>query len=302
MQYDICGLGASVLDYITIVDEFPGHEGVYEVKNSVLQGGGPVATALVAASKLGVRTAAIAAVGDDWRSALILNELQQHGVETKFIKVNPGYEIGMATIHVRKRDGARAIVFSQPTATELIDPAQQRDLVKKSKILHINGRYLPECLDLSSFARKNDVKVSFDGGAGRYRAELDELLPLVDYLVVAHDFAEKWLGPGKDMCDYTHSMMAQGAELAIITQGAQGSYIQTKDRFFHQPAYAIEQIKDTTGCGDIYHGALLYALSQNWEVEKAVMLASICAALKARHLGGRGYLASLEEAIARFPQ
>ncbi len=168
-KFDVIGLGVSTLDLLMVVDELPGEESVQRAHESVLQGGGPVATALVALARLGSRTAMLDKVGDDWRGRLIIDEFRKEDVATEWMRVAFGRTSSIASILVRKGDGARSIVFSPGDAGELIPDELPEDVIAAAKVLHLNGRHWDASLKAAQLARAHGVKVSFDGGANRYR-------------------------------------------------------------------------------------------------------------------------------------
>ena len=87
-QIDVIGLGASTIDVLTLVEHFPKGREVQQALSTVIQGGGPVATALVAVSRLGGRTAMIDSIGDDWVGDLVLKDFQREGVGTETIEIH----------------------------------------------------------------------------------------------------------------------------------------------------------------------------------------------------------------------
>lgn len=293
-DFDIVGLGASTLDLLMVVDEFPHDEGVIEAHDFLIQGGGPVATALAAASRLGARTAMLDALGDDWRSRIIVEEFERFGVATNYLHVCPRQTPSTSTILVRKRDGARAIVFRPGGASTLIGADEQIDLLRRAKILHITGRHIEACRALGAEAQRIGVKISFDGGAGRFSDVYRDLLARVDYCIVALDFARAWFHRDLDIEAAARRISAQGVELAVVTNGAEGSFIVAGGDAFHQPAFPVDVV-DTTGCGDVYHGAFLFGLARGFALRETARIASAVAAMKARALGGRGFLPSLQE-------
>jgi sulfofructose kinase len=85
----------------------------------------------------------------------------------------------------------------------------------------------------------------------------------------------------------------------VITDGTRGSWIYPREGpSFHQPAYLLPEVVDTTGCGDSYHGAFLFGRLKGWDLEKTAAFASAVAALNSQHLGGRSGLPTLEQAIS----
>jgi len=305
-RFDVVGLGVSPLDMVTLVDHFPAEEGVQIALDIAVQGGGPVATALVTLARLGAKTAMLDAIADDWRGELVLAEFRTEGVCTNYLKVSPGRVSSTATVLVsRQAGGARAIVFYPGTAPELSPADLPRPEIESARFLHVNGRHWEACLQACRWARAAGVRISFDGGAHRYRPELRQLVPLTDVCIVARDFAEKYTQAAEseaslwDISQAADALLREGPRLVAITDGVRGSWVRSREgEFFHQPAYLLPDVVDTTGCGDSYHGAFLFGLLQGWELKRTAALASAVAALNSQHLGGRGGLPTLEQAEA----
>ncbi|MBJ6727105.1 carbohydrate kinase family protein [Geomesophilobacter sediminis] len=296
VAYDVIGLGVSTLDLLMVVDELPGAELVQQARASLLQGGGPVATAMVTLARLGARIAMIDRLGDDWRGNLILDEFQREGVDTRHISREPGGTSSIATILVRRRDGARTIVY-QPGDAGAVDPALLPEpAIRSTGILHLNGRHLQACLQAARLARRQGVLVSFDGGAHRYTPELVPLLENTDLCIVARQFASAFSGEAAiDRC--AESLLKTGPRIVVITAGADGSWVRTREGdSFHQPAMLTKKTVDTTGAGDAYHGGFLYGISRNYPLKECALLASAVAALNTGALGGRSALPSLDQA------
>ncbi|HRQ90889.1 MAG TPA: PfkB family carbohydrate kinase, partial [Bacteroidia bacterium] len=161
----IVGLGMSVLDLVQVVDEFPGGEGVTRVRESVLMGGGPVPTALCAASRLGASAAILDRIGDDWRANRILDDYHRFGVCTRHLQREPGRRSTSGTVLVRARDGERHLLYDEGDFTPLSAEELPTDLLAGCRILHLNGRHWPACLEAARRVRENGGLVSFDGGA-----------------------------------------------------------------------------------------------------------------------------------------
>jgi sugar/nucleoside kinase (ribokinase family) len=294
-QFDVIGLGASTVDLLSLVDHFPAQEEVQQAREITLQGGGPVATALVTLARLGGTAAMIDVIGADWRGDLIVNELQQAGVCTDYLQRVTGAASATASILVRQHDGARSIVFYPSTASEVAAATITPELVASAKILHVNGRHWPACLQAGRLARQHGVKVSFDGGAHRYNPAISQLVRLTDICIVARDFARQYTGLA-EVEPAAARLLAEGPELVVITAGVQGSWVFPQaGPFFHQPAFRLPHVVDTTGCGDSYHGAFLFGLARGYSLPETAALASAVAALNAQRLGGRGGLPTLAE-------
>ncbi len=293
--FDILGLGMSILDSIQVVGSFPGGGGVTPVTRSALMGGGPVATALCAASRLGAKTAVIDRIGDDWRGERIRGDYERFGVDISYLVTEPGRRSSLGNVLVRESDGERHIVFEEGDFTPLSFSELPCGEFATCRFLHLNGRHWPACRDAARSVRESGGRVSFDGGAHRYDPRHLELLPFADILIVARDYAERLAGTDSRGGQLT-ALAQWGAEIVGITDGAEGSWFLERggDRF-HQAAFPVAALVDTTGCGDVFHGAFLAAsvFGQSWE--DGACTAAAAAALSATALGGRGYLPTLEE-------
>jgi sulfofructose kinase len=286
-QFDVVGLGVSTVDVVTLLDHFPAQEEVQRAIAATVQGGGPVATALVTLARLGAQVAMLDVLGNDWRGVLVRDEFQREGVCTDYLKLVEGCTSSIASILVRQRDGARSIAYAPGTAPELSAADVPRDVIASARILHLNGRHWEACLQACRCARESRVRVSFDGGAHRYRPEIKRLVPLTDICIVARDFAEKYTQE-TDIRNAADALLRDGPELVVITDGLRGSWIYPRQGLaFHQPAYLMPNVVDTTGCGDSYHGAFLFGLLKGLDLEKTASLASAVAALNSQRLGGR---------------
>ncbi|MCP4514300.1 MAG: carbohydrate kinase family protein, partial [Delftia sp.] len=247
-------------------------------------------------ARLGARVAMLDVVGDDWRGELILDEFRREGVCTEHIRQAEGCGSALACVLARQGDGARSIVYHPGTTPELLPSDVPRAAVQSARFLHVNGRHWGACRQAAAWAREAGALVSFDGGAHRYRPQLRELVPLVDVCIVARDFARRYTGE-TDVAQAAAGLLEQGPGLVVITDGARGSWTYSREgESFHQPAYLLPDVVDTTGCGDSFHGAFLFGLLRGMTLKETASLASAVAALNSQRLGGRGGLPSLEQA------
>lgn len=293
--FDLLGMGMSILDSVQVVEAFPAGAGVTRVIRSTMMGGGPVATALCAASRLGAKTALIDRIGDDWRGERICADYDRFGVGTSHLMTEPGRRSSLGTVLVRESDGERHLLFEEGDFTPLSAAELPRKALAACRLLHLNGRHWPACLEAARIVRESGGLVSFDGGAHRYEARHLELLPLVDILIVARDYAERFSGTVS--CDDQLDALAHwGAEIVGITDGAAGSWFLARGGArFHQSAFPVDNLVDTTGCGDVFHGAFLAEIVRGQSWVDCARTASAAAALSATALGGRGHLPGREE-------
>ncbi len=137
----------------------------------------------------------------------------------------------------------------------------------------------------AQLAHEHNVLVSFDGGAGEHWAGIERLLPLVNILVVARQFAANMTGL-ENPKQAGPELLKWGANEVVITDGENGCWYWDQEHTFYQPAYQVNVV-DTTGAGDTFHGAYLYAFLQGWPPQKRLTFASAVAAIKCTKMGGR---------------
>jgi sulfofructose kinase len=293
--FDVVGLGVSTVDVVTLVDHFPRPEEVQRAAAMTVQGGGPVATAMVTLARLGASTAMVDVLGDDWRGALIRDEFQREGVSVEFIQQRRDCTSSTACIVTEQATAGRSIVYAPGTAPDLSPDDVPRAAIESCRFLHVNGRHWDACLHAVRIARSANVPVSFDGGAHRYRPELQDLVPFTDVCIVARQFAEEYtrttaIPAAADI------LLSCGPGIVVITDGVRGSWVYSRGgTAFHQAAFVLPQVVDTTGCGDSYHGAFLFGLLKGMALEKTAEFASAVAALNSQGLGGRGGLPTLAQ-------
>ena len=295
MEFDVVGLGVSTIDLFLVVDELPGSELVQRAHASALAGGGPIATAMVSLARLGAKTAMLDRAGDDLFGRMILEEYKKEGVNSEGVIVEEGRTSSKASILVRKRDGARAITYSPGNCGDLSPGDVRSDIIRASKILHVNGRHWQACLHAVKIAKEAKLLVSFDGGAHRYQPEHRDLVPLVDICIVAAEYATTFTGKS-EIRAAAKEMLSCGPKVVVITQGIAGSTVfSTGGDEFHQEAMRVENVADTTGAGDAYHGAFLYGIARGFSLKEAARYASAVGAMNTRFLGGRSGLPTLPE-------
>jgi len=293
-QAQVVGVGQCSLDLLGRVAQYPPVDQKAELEEVLIQGGGPVATALVVLSRLGIGTAFFGRVGDDENGHRIRQGLLEEGVDCQGLRTDPDATSQFAFIAVEKGSGHRNVFWTRGSARPLeadqIDPA----VIRGCRVLHLDGLQFEAALASAELARSCGVTTVLDGGT--LRPETERLLPLVDHPVVSERFARQ-LFPA-DPLRALERLLVYGGIAATVTFGAGGSHTLTAEGdCFHVPAFAVTAV-DTTGCGDVFHGGYIYGLLQGWPLRRVVAFAAACAALKTRALGGRTAIPTLAEVEA----
>lgn len=281
-QMDIVMLGFCGWDYLAIVPHIPYDEKVGIVE-SLEQGGGPAATAAVAAARLGARTAFVGKVGDDARGRHIVEEFRKEGVDVSGLAVEKGATSSFAFCWIEQGTGKRSIAWKVGSALGLALDEVPLDLVRGAKVLHLDGHQNEAALAVAEQARQADVTVSLD--AGSYSPQMDRLMGRCHVVIASEGFARGLIGrddPGAAVDE----IFRRGAKIAVVTLGAQGCVCRTAEGLLRKRAFPVSVV-DTTGAGDVFHGAFCVGLAEGWPVDRALDFAAATAALKCTHLGGR---------------
>jgi sugar/nucleoside kinase (ribokinase family) len=293
---DIVGLGLATVDVMTLVPRLPGLDEVFPARRILLEGGGPVATALVTASRLGASTAYLGPIAPTTWGALTRAGLEAQGVDTSHAPGREDGEQSSAVILVDEPSGQRSILYERGDLQDLAPAEVPAGLITVARALHLDGVHPEAACHAAEVARQAGVVVSFDGGAGVAWDGTERLLSLVDLMVVARRFAEQVTGLADPLEAGPALLETCEPRQVVITDGLQGSWCwewvqgaavdRSGSMLIHQPAFAVDVV-DTTGAGDVYHGAYLYAYLQGWPVQRCLAFAAATAALKCKVLGGR---------------
>jgi sulfofructose kinase len=290
--FDVVGLGQCSLDFLGTVSDYPEVDQKAELGDFLVQGGGPVATALVTLSRLGVSAAFAGRVGGDDFGGKIREGLIAEGVDCSALAIDPDGSSQIAFIVVEPRRASRNIFWTRGSARPLLEGEIPRHLIASARVLHLDGLQREASLAAARFARERGVVTVLDGGS--WREGTAELLPYIDHLVVSEKFARHI---SHEPPQALESLLRFGGRAATVTMGEKGSFTLSAGGEFFQGAFPITAV-DTTGCGDVFHGGYIFGLLRGWSLQRTVAFAAACAALKTRSVGGRTAIPNLKEAEA----
>jgi len=193
--------------------------------------------------------------------------------------------------------GARTIFVTPHTKVPYLKPSEvKRPKIAEARFLHVDGYEMEGGLRAAEIAREEGVTVVID--AEKTDAKMTRLVHLSDVIIASEDYAE-WHTKKRGYVAQARALFAEQRKVSeekivVVTAGTQGSYTVSKTGEFHTQAFRVDVV-DTTGCGDVYHGAYIYGLLREWDLERTAEFASAVAALKGRALGGRAGIPTLAE-------
>lgn len=291
---DIVGIGSAVFDTLMTVDAFPEEDTKKQSRKLAVQCGGPCATAMVAASKLGIRAGYMGLLGDDMYGRFIRERLGHYGVDTKNVRMIPGTVSYSSVVICCLESSSRTCIWDRGTVPDCAEKDVSLSELRTAKILHLDGHNLDAAIYAAQKARESGVKVSLDAG-GLYTG-IEELLPLVDILIPSEEFALKFTcEKSAEKAAYELSEQFR-PDILIITQGKKGGFIWKQEQAVRYPAYPVKAI-DSNGAGDVFHGAFLTAIIKGMETEEAASFASAASALKCTRFGAQEGIPGYEETL-----
>ena len=292
---EVIGIGSTVYDTLMVVPSYPTEDTKLEGIETKVQGGGPCATALVAARKLGVSAAYLGTIGDDPFGKFMMDDLEHWGVDTQDVRRVPDSVSFHAVVLLNQETKSRTCVWNRGTVPQPTVEDIDQEIVKHAKVLHLDGHMLEAAIATAKKCNELGVKVSHDAG-GTYPG-VENLMPYVDWLIPSEEFALKMTGAAtaeeaaQKLYDTYHP------ELVALTQGVRGGILLDEKGMRRYESYKVE-VKDSNGCGDTFHGAFVAAKIHGLDNDAACKYASAAAAVKCTRLGARYAMATDEECRA----
>lgn len=292
--FDVVGVGINVIDYLFRIPHFPEPNTKMDALGATIQGGGLTATAMVACARLGLRTRYIGKFGDNEIGRMARQKLLAEGLDLAGSVVAEGVPNRFCVVLVEEGSGHRTIVRQRDPRISLTPAELTREAVCAGRVLHLDGHEGDAALQAARWAKQAGVLVSMDAEEPTQHRE--ELFPLTDILIVGQRFARALTGKTAP-ADILHVLAAFGPACVGLTLGEAGSALLHRGVIVEVPGFQVKVV-DTTGAGDVFHGAFLYGLLQGWEVGDILRFANAVSALKCTRLGGRAGIPTLAEVQA----
>lgn len=288
----IVGFGVACIDYIVVAPTVEPGEHTH-VKDFIVQGGGLTGTALVAAARLGAHAKILGRIGDDDIGDQIVEGLNAEGVDTSDLIRVPRGESLLSVVLVDPQTAERTIYCKPDRNIECSTDLINLDSVEKADVILLDAHWTDGARIVARRAKEVEVPIVCDISPN---SQTLDIVAMCDYPVVARKAAIAFAG----IDDYRLALdrlLSLGAKAAVITCGSNGAYYASSSTWGHVPAFEVEAV-DTTGAGDVFHGAFAFGIAKGWDIKDTVRFASAVAAIKCTKLGGRTGIPTFEEAQA----
>ncbi len=294
-EFDVVGVGLNATDTLLVVPKFPAYAGKVPFQEEILSPGGQVASAMVTCARLGLRTKYIGTVGDDERGRIQIESLLGSGINLDHVQRRRNCPNQSAYIVIDRSTGERTVLWSRPDCLR-IDPAEiTPDQITCGRLLHIDGHDTPAVEHAARIAHNAGIPVTVD--VDTIYHGFDRVLPLVDYLIASSEFPIQWTNETDPFKALQMIQEEYGMRVAAMTLGAHGALALADGKFIYSPAFVVNCV-DTTGAGDVFHGAFCYAVLQDMQLRDALDFSNAMAALNCMALGARGGIGGLNDVRA----
>lgn len=299
-EADVVGVGLNATDTLIPLHEYPARGSKVEFESASILPGGQVASAMVACQFWGLRTRYVGKFGDDYAAQLHRAEFSRTGVDARLFTV-PHCPSHQSFILI-DADGERTVLRRHDERLALQPSELQREWIISARALLIDGHDTAAASLAAEWARAAQIPVIAD--LDDLYPDIDALLPQIDFLIASKDIPGRISGES-DLPKSLKLVQKKFAnKLTAATLGHDGVLAFDGANFHYSPAFNIH-VADTTGAGDIFHAAFIYALLHNWHTPRKLEFACAAAALNCTAVGARGGIRPLhdiERLIANCPR
>ena len=294
--WDAIGIGLAVRDVSALLERYPRPDEKLRARELHESGGGPAPTALVTLARLGRKTALSATVGDDAVGRFILEGLVRENVDVSAVAVRPDFVSPTSIILV---EGGRRTILEPPRGVDF--PLEWSDVRKlpleDASALLVDARVVEVQTRAARVVREAGGLVVLD--CGHPREGVDDLIAESDVAIFSYTYPSALHGTDVDIETFLSEVQKRlprsGPAVAGVTLGPKGCAILSRERgFIRLEAPAVEAV-DTTGAGDVFHGAFLHAFLKTGSVETSARFANVTASRKCEGMTGRAPIPAEEE-------
>ena len=288
-------IGHSSWDITVPVDDYPTENVKYRFNEKYAAGGGPAGNAAYLLGKWGVDTVIATSIGSDDYGTKIKKEFQSVNVNTDYVETSYEKDTSFSFILVNKKNGSRTVF--NVTSEHL--PLKKLTYEFTPDIILTDGHdYATSQNAISKYPHAISVI-----DAGRPVQEVIELCKYIKYIVCSKEFAETVTGLKMDFNNpqtlvnvYTKLQNKYPNSNIVITLESHGALYQVNNQIKIMPGLKCNVV-DTTGAGDTFHGAFVYGLANNFDMEKVITLANIAAGLSVQKMGSRLAIPTLSDVL-----
>ena len=290
---DVVGVGINATDTLIVVPDVPSYGGKAPFTDEIISAGGQVASAMVTCQRLGLRSKYIGSIGDDQRGKIQLESLRQSGVDIEHVQICKRCANQSAYIVIDKTTGERTVFWHRDECLRILPEQIKTEQITCARLLHVDGHDTEAITHAAHIAKQATIPVTAD--VDTIYPGLEKVLPKIDYLIASTEFPFNWTREQDPFTSLKRIREEYKMRVAAMTLGRDGCLALDDHGFHYSPSFIIDCV-DTTGAGDVFHGAFCYALLEDYNLDRALEFSNAMAAMNCRALGARGCIGTREDA------
>ena len=305
-RFDATIVGLYILDVLgRPVTKIPDGGNVEFIEELRLTVAGTAGGTVVDCAKLGLKTLAVGAVGDDEKADFVIATLDKFGVDTSGFERIKNVPTSATILNVRP-NGDRPALHLRGASDHFLPPSKENIDIFDCKIFHLGGTGLLKKLDgqasvnLLKEAKERGCITTWDliAATEDTLGIVEPLLPYIDYFMPSIEEAS--IMSGKNVPEEVAKFyIDKGVKNCVLTMGEKGSLFMSKDQKIVTPAFDI-QVVDTTGCGDAFDAGMITALAKDMDLKTSLKFSTATSGLVATGLGSDAGIVSFEDTIEKM--
>ena len=288
--FEVVGMGLNAVDWIVRVPNFPRRNSKVQVEEFRRLAGGQVATAMALCGRYGLKARYIGRVGDDEIGQFSLSSLKLEPMDINLVEVVAGAS-SQHTIILVDPQGQRTILWDRDPALSYRVDEIKPEWIAAGQILHLDGHDEEASIQCAEWASDAGMKICLD--VDKVQSRTGELLALTDFALPSETFARQFTGAA-DWREALLGVAEVSRGFTAITRGHHGSAALWNGEIYEIPSFEVQAV-DSTGAGDVFHGAFIYAVLKEWNVWDCLCFANAAGALSCTRPGARGGIPRIEE-------
>ena len=274
------------------VKEFITENKKIRVDERIECGGGPASNAAYLLGKWDSEVYIAGLIGNDYYGKKILEEFKEANVNTKYLEVRDDYKTSNSLIINNLSNGSRTVLSYRAVTTEM----KEINLDFEPDIILVDGHEVTESNRLLD-KYPNAISII---DAGRAKEEVIKLAKRVNYVVCSKEFAEEVTGIKIDynneqtIIDLYHRLEREFQGIIVVTLEEKGALYKYNGSIGIMDALKVSAL-DSTGAGDLFHGAFTYGVSKCYDLNTVLTIATVAGGISVKRVGGRNSVATKEE-------
>ncbi|MPM39730.1 Sulfofructose kinase [bioreactor metagenome] len=293
----VVAVGHVCSDTICVLDGFPPENTSKHIESVDMQSGGGASQAIVAFSRLGGTGGYVGNIGTDETGSYLTSELEHEGVDITYVRTCEGMS-SFSFVCVNSQNASRTLINYHDKLPPIQFTPEIERYIASANYVHLDGTMYENAIQAAVIAKKHGVLVSLDGSSVQKDNVLNrELAKLADILIMSEIYP-CWIMEDDDRERALLNIATWGAMIVISTLGEKGCMAVVDGAIRYFPTFSDIVPIDTTGAGDVYHGAFLRGLELGYSLEKTIKFASAVSSMNCLTLGGRRGIPNFDETIA----